>query len=150
MQKAENFDSEFTADRFKMNLYKDWKDKTIYTIEGPVTDGIRHNIIITIDNDAKYDSVIDYAEWQIRILEDNLKGCILLKKGTTYLHNGSPAYEAVFKWLPTDQLRLYQHQIFILIDGIGYQLTSSFTKKSRKMIGPQVLRMMLSFTPLKK
>ncbi|MFH1197543.1 MAG: DcrB-related protein [bacterium] len=144
------FDSQYYGNQFTIDLYKDWKDKTIYTIAGPVSDGIQHNIIITVDYEAKYNSVVDFAEWQIKTLEDNLKGCLLLKKGNKILLNKMPAYEAIFRWYPTDKLRLYQHQIYILHETIGFQLTASFTKKTRKMFGPPVERMMLSFNPQKK
>jgi hypothetical protein len=112
-----------------------------------VTNGIQHNIIITIDHEIQFDSVEAYAEWQISALEDELKGCRLLKKGKLQLINELPAYEAVFRWYPTDELRIYQQQIFVLVNSIGYKLTASFTKKTRKTLGPQVERMMLSFNP---
>lgn len=146
----ENFSSQFQGNCFTLNLYNEWKDKTIYTVSGPVSDGIQHNIIVTVDYEAKYDSVVDFAEWQIKTLEDNLKGCLLLKKGNKVLQNRMPAYEAIFRWYPTDKLKLYQHQIYILHETTGFQLTSSFTKKTRKMFGPAVERMMLSFNPLRK
>jgi hypothetical protein len=44
------------GDRFALRLYDGWKDKTIYTIAGPVTDGIQHNIIITVHPDVPMDN----------------------------------------------------------------------------------------------
>ena len=81
-------------------------------------------------------------------MENELKGCRLLKQGKTQLANGLPAYEAIFSWYPTDDLRVYQHQIFVLHEKRGYKLTATFTKKTRKTIGPLVERMMLSFNPV--
>jgi len=138
---------EYLSNNFTLKLYNDWEDKTIFTLTGPVTDGIQHNIIVTREKDIQSDSVVDYAEWQIRGLEEELKSCLLLKKGKRTLQNGMPAYEAIFKWYPTDELRIYQHQIYVLHNSIGYKLTASFTKKTRKIFGPQVERMMLSFNP---
>ena len=72
----------------------------------------------------------------------------LLKKGNKTLTNGMPAYEAIFRWYPSEDLRIYQHQIFVLHKNNGYKLTTSFTKKTRKILGPQVERIMLSFNPI--
>jgi hypothetical protein len=94
-----------------------------------------------------FDNVIDYADWQIKTLEEELKGCTLMKRGETKLINGTDAYEAIFSWYPLDDFRIYQHQIYILIDKTAYKLTASFTKKTRQTIGPSIIRMMLSFNP---
>ena len=128
-------------------MLEDWQDKTIYTLAGPVTDGIQHNVIINVDPDLPFENLIDYAEWQIKTLEEELKGCTLLKKDETKLTNGMDAYEAIFSWFPTDDIKIYQHQIFVLVEKTAYKLTASFTKKTRQTLGPQVLRMMLSFDP---
>jgi len=76
-----------------------------------------------------------------------LKSCTFLKKGETKLDNGMEAYEAIFSWFPVEDVKIYQHQIYILVDSTAYKLTASFTKKTRQTLGPQVERMMLSFNP---
>ncbi len=137
----------FQGNGFIINQLEDWEDKTIYTITGPVIDGIQHNVIINVDREMIFDNVGEYADWQIKTLEEELKGCTLLKRGETKLTNGTDAYEAIFSWYPLDDFRIYQHQIYILIDKIAYKLTASFTKKTRQTIGPSIVRMMLSFNP---
>ncbi len=137
----------FSANEFTINMLEDWEDKTIYTLTGPVTDGIQHNLIITMDKENPFDTLKEYAEWHIKTMETDLKGCTLLKKGETNLTNGTDAYEAVFSWYPQDEVKIYQHQIFVLFEKTVFKLTASFTKKTRQTIGPQVLRMMLSFNP---
>ena len=139
----------FQGNGFTIKQLADWQDKTIYTLTGPVTDGIQHNVIINIDKDVPFDSLSDFAEFQIKTLEQELKGCMLLKRGTTKLDNGTEAYEAIFKWYPVNDFRIYQHQIYILIEKTAYKLTASFSKKTRQTLGPQVERMMLSFNPEK-
>lgn len=146
-KKVEDKTKPYNADQFSLSMLEDWQDKTIFTLTGPVTDGIQHNVIINIDPDCQFDNVIEYAEWQIKTLEDELKGCILLKEGELKLDDGSDAYEAIFSWYPTDDLRIYQHQIYTLKDKTAYKMTASFTKKTRQTIGPSVVRMMLSFKP---
>ena len=143
-------DIPYRGDLFSMRLYDDWQDKTIYTIAGPVTDGIQHNIIINLNPDVETDSLRDYADWNIASLTNELKGCRLLLQTPITLANGLPAYKAIFCWFPTDELRIYQEQIYVLVGTTGYNLTASFTKKTRKTLGPQVERMMLSFNPINR
>lgn len=140
----------YQGNGFTLSQLEDWEDKTIYTLTGPVTDGIQHNVIINVDKETKYETLEEFAEWQIKSLEEELKGCTLLKKGETKLTNGTPAYEAIFSWYPTDELRIYQHQIFTIIENVAFKMTASFTKKTRQTIGPAVVRMMLSLNPSAK
>jgi hypothetical protein len=137
----------FQANDFTINIYEDWQDKTIYTLTGPVTDGIQHNIVVHIDPDVEVDSLSEYVDWQVTTLEEQLKSCRLLLKEEIKLNNGMPAYRAIFSWYPHDELRIFQEQIFLIADTTAYKLTASFTKKTRKTIGPQVEQMMLSFDP---
>jgi len=138
----------YHSNGFSLNIYDDWQDKTIYTIAGPVTDGIQHNIIINLNPDVETDNLRDYADWNIAALTGELKGCRLLLQAPITLANGLPAYKAIFCWYPTEELRIYQEQIYVLVGTTGFNLTASFTKKTRKTLGPQVERMMLSFSPV--
>lgn len=140
----------FQGNGFSLEQLEDWKDKTIYTLEGPVTDGIKHNVIVTIDAEPSTEDLTEYSLMQIQTLESELKSYMLLKQGETKLTNGSNAYEVIFSWYPTDDLRIYQHQIYAIDNKKAYKLTATFTKKTRQTIGPAVLRMMLSFSPGKK
>jgi hypothetical protein len=138
----------FRGNQFTLKLFDGWQDKTIYTIAGPVTDGIQHNIIINLNPDVGTDSLRDYADWNIATLSGELKGCRLLYQGPISLANGLPAHKGIFCWFPTEELRIYQEQIYVLVGTTGFNLTASFTKKTRKTLGPQVERMMLSFNPV--
>ncbi len=139
----------YQANTFRIGLPEGWSDKTLYTLTGPVTDGLQHNVMISVGQDVPFTSVREFAEWQISAIEQELKGCRLLKKGNAKLANGLPAYQAILTWCPADGLKVYQEQIFVLAEGLGYMLTATFSKKTRKTLGPQVERMMLSFEPLK-
>ncbi len=80
-------------------------------------------------------------------LEAQLQGCRVLKRDQVALDNGLPAYRAIFVWRPAEDQRLYQEQLYVLHQQTGYTLTATFTKKTRKTLGSQVERIMLSFTP---
>ncbi len=141
----------YQGNGFTLDQLEEWNDKTIYTLAGPVTDGIQHNVIITVDKEPSEDNLSDYADLNIKTLEKELKSCLLLKRGEIKLKNGTDAYEAIFSWHPTDDLKIFQHQIYVFDDKTAYNLTASFTKKTRQTIGPEVLRMMLSINfPPKK
>lgn len=136
----------FQGNGFTLNQLDDWEDKTLYTLLGPVTDGIQHNVIIDVERDAPFDTLEEYADWHIKTLETELKSCMLLKRGEIKLTNGTEAYEAIFSWYPTDDIRIYQQQIFVLVEKTAYKMTASYTKKTRKTLGPAIERMMLSLS----
>jgi hypothetical protein len=140
----------YQGNSFTINQPEGWVDKTVYTITGTMEDGIQHNILITIEEDVEFDSVADYADFHITAMEEELKGYIVLKREETSLDNGLPAYRAIYRWYPTDEMCIYQEQMFVLADGTAYKLTTTFTKKTRKTLGPQVERILMSFQPGKK
>jgi hypothetical protein len=139
----------YQANTFAMQCLDQWQDKTVYTLAGPVTDGMQHSVTITVGENVPFTSVREFAEWQIAATEQRLQSCQLLKKGNITLANGTPAFQAIFTWIPAAGLKLYHDQIFVLLEGTAYTLTATFSRNSRKTLGPQVERMMLSFEPLK-
>lgn len=139
----------YQAHSFTFTCLDQWQDRTVYTFAGPVIDGMQHNLTIAFGQAVPFASVREFAEWQIGVTEQEIKGCRLLKKGNISLASGTPAFQAIFSWCPTDNLKVYQEQIFVLSEGTAYTLTATFSRKSRKTLGPHVERMMLSFEPLK-
>jgi hypothetical protein len=137
----------YRGNSFTLNLFDGWHDETLYSIYGPVTDGIQHNIIIVMNRDVTASALVDYADWNIASVEGELKGCRVLKREEIKLLNGMPAYRAIFRWYPNEKMRIFQEQIYVLVGTTGYKLTASFSKKTRKTLGPSVEQMMLSFTP---
>jgi hypothetical protein len=133
-----------------INQPEGWVDKTVYTLTGPLEDGIQHNILVTIEEDVEFDSAAEYADFHITAMEEELKGYTVLKREEISLANGLPAYRAIFRWYPTDEMCIYQEQVFVLADGTAYKLTTTFTKKTRKTLGPQVERILMSFQPDRK
>ena len=141
--------TKYQANAFSITLPDGWTDKTVFTLAGPVTDGMQHNVTITVGQESRSPPCVNSPSGRSPRRNKSCKGCRLLKKGNIALANGTAAYQAIFVWFPTDGLKVYQEQIFVLFEGTAYTLTATFSKKTRKTLGPQVERMMLSFEPLK-
>lgn len=137
----------YLGNGFTIDQPDGWQDKTVYTLGGPVEDGIQHNVVINVGHDVDIDSVEELADLQIASLEMQLQGFRILKRGEITLSNGQEAYEAIFRWEPTDVRRLYQRQIYVLAGKTAYTLTSTFSKRTRKTRGPEVDRILMSFRP---
>lgn len=139
----------YRADAFRLIVPAEgWTDGSVYTLTGPTTDGIQHNITVNVEHEPEADSLDEFAEQQVASLEPQLDDCHVLMEDRVELDSEEPAHRAIFVWYPKDDLRLYQEQLYVLHDGRGYTLTASFTRKTRKQFGPEVERMMLSFNPL--
>jgi hypothetical protein len=141
----------YRADAFRLPLPEGgWRDGSVYTLTGPTIDGVTHNIAVNMDDEVEADSVYDFAAQEIALLEPQLEDFRLLVDDPIELNCGEPAYRAIFCWYPEDDLKLYQEQIYVLPDERGYTLTASFTRNTRKQLGAEVERMMLSFTPIEE
>ncbi len=137
----------YRAHRFSLTLPDAWKDQTVYVLAGPLTEGLQHNITVNIDPEAPFDALQDYADVHVQALETGLQGVRVLKKDRVELNNGLPAYRVLYTWTPTDNHSVFQEQLFVLHQGTGYRLTATFSRKTRKTLGPDIERVMLSFVP---
>ena len=135
----------YQGNGFTIKQPEGWQDKTIHTLLGPIKSDVQHNIIITVEENVTCNSVSDYADIQITALEQQLMGCHLLKREEITLANGKPAYKVIFRWDPSDQFPIYQEQVFVLNDGKAYKITTSFSRKTRKTMGPEIDRIIMSF-----
>jgi hypothetical protein len=132
--------------RFKLNVPPGWEDRSYYRYEGPLEDGVQHNIIVTIENNIEIADLQQYAELNIKAVETELQGYHELKRGPVMMSNDVPAFELVYKWSPVEERLVYQRVIYILIDNTGYMLTATFSKKTWKTLGPAVDKILRSFS----
>lgn len=130
---------------FSLNLPGGWKDQSVYRFVGPEEDGVQHNLMITVEPDVAFTDVNRYAENNIQAVEGSLQGYHELKRGTVMLDSGKPAYEIVYKWSPLKERTVYQRVLYHLEGTTGYTLTASFSKKTWKIKGPQIDRILRSF-----
>jgi hypothetical protein len=140
--------SEYTVlnNRFMLKIPPDWEDKTVYAFEGPEEDGIKHNIIVTIENNVDIPGLVQYAEMGINTVAKELQGYQELKRGQLKLDNQLSAYEVVYKWNPVNGREIYQRVIYLLYKNTGYLLTATFSKKTWKTKGPEVHKILMSFS----
>lgn len=125
-----------------------WADQSAYVFAGPVSDGLQHNITVTLDPDLPDGLTLDaYADLQLDSIRGELRGCHLLLHDALQLDCGIPAHRAVFRWEPSDAVRVYQEQLYVLAGRMGYKLTATYTRKTRKTLGPVIERIMKSFVP---
>ena len=80
--------------RFSMKFPPGWEDRSYYRFEGPVEDGIKHSIIVTIEKNVDVPNLEQYADLNIKAVEKELQGYQQLKRGPVtlepHLHH-SPA-----------------------------------------------------------
>lgn len=151
VQKSENIKqvpSGYTIlnNKFSLRIPETWEDKSVYTFEGPEEDGIRHNIWITIENNVDVPDLERYAGVNIQATETALQGYRELKRGPLTLNNRQPAYELVYRWSPVGDREVYQRVMYVLHNKTGYILTATFSKKTWKILGSEVDKIMKSFT----
>ena len=144
--KRQSRDHTVLNNRFVLNIPADWTDKSIYKFDGPQEDGIKHNILVTIENQVDIPDLERYADMQIKAVETELQGYHELKRGQIFLNNRLPAYELVYKWCPVEEMEVYQRAIYILHKETGYILTATFSKKTWKTKGAEIDKILKSFT----
>ena len=132
--------------KFSIKIPEDWKDRSCYKFEGPVEDGVMHNIIVTIENNVEVQNLQQYADLNIKAVEKELQGYHELKRGPVILSSRLPAYELVYKWYPMEDREVYQRVIYVLHKETGYILTATFSKKTWKTKGAEIDKILKSFT----
>ena len=138
----------YTGNNFFLRLSSDWTEKTVYTFEGPEEDDLLHTVTLTHGKLSPGIALQEFSDFQVRTMEQEVKGCRLLKREGFRLGDGRKAHKAAFVWYPTEEREIYQHHVYVVHEQKGYTLAANFTKKTRKTIGLAILRMMESFSLL--
>lgn len=131
--------------KFAMKFTPGWEDRSYYRFEGPVEDGIKHTILVSIENNVEVPNLEQYADLNMKAIAAELQGYQELKLGRVTLDSRVPAYELVYKWTPIKDRQVYQRVIYILLNKTGYILTATFSKKTWKMLGSEINKILMSF-----
>lgn len=138
-----------TNNQFTLNIPEGWTDTTIFTFQGPHDSGVQHNLVLVIDPAVEKDiEVATYAKQQLENSKQVLPGFEMINEQEKTIIPDIPAYEIVYKYIPADEVIIFQKQVFMIIDGKGYSFTSSFSKKTLKTIANEVDEIIASFVPI--
>lgn len=133
---------------FSLTLPEGWIDNTVFTYQGLQESGVQHNLVLVIDPAVEKDiGVTTYAKQQIENSKLALPGFEMINEEEKTIPSSIPAYEIVYKYIPSDDVVIFQKQVFMIIDGKGYSFTSSFSKKTLKTIAHEVDEIINSFIP---
>ena len=132
---------------FKLDIPPGWLDQTVYTYKGPDDSGIQHNLVLMIDSESQPGDLLVYAKQRIQTLTQTLSGFELLNEQPKKLKSGFDVYEVIYKWIPTEGKVIFQKQVYLIANGIVYNFTASFSKKTIKTIGTDVDAIIESFKP---
>lgn len=117
----------------------EWKETTIHTFEGPFDSGVQHNIVLMIDPKVPKDiSLKDYAKDQCESAATQLPGFEYVNQKERTMLSGIPAYEITYKYIPTDDVILFQKQWYMVIGKKMYIFTSTFNKKTLNTIANDI------------
>ncbi|UCC44002.1 MAG: DcrB-related protein [Candidatus Zixiibacteriota bacterium] len=132
---------------FKVDLPMGWEDQTVYVFNGPDQDGMQHSIMITIDRQLRHETIASFAREKTDPLVDGLQGVDVLKDEETTIPGGNPAWEFVYKWVPSEDSLIMQKYVFVIKDNMGFAISAKFSRKSYKTVGLQLPKIIESLLP---
>ena len=135
---------------FQLDFPDAWKETTVYTFEGPYDSGVQHNLAVVVDPFILKDMTVEeYARRQIEGPRSVMPGFDLVSEKEKKLPDGTPVYEIVYRYVPAENVELFQKQMFIKRDGKAFVFTATFTKKTLATVGSEVDKIIASFKMLK-
>ena len=132
---------------FGADLPIGWRNQTVYHFRGPEIDGMPHTLVVTVDRELQEPDIGRFAQRQTDPIKQNLQGLEILKDEATTIAGGNETYEFVYKWIPGEDVRLYQKYVFVFKDGMGFTISSSFNKRSFKMLAVQMKELIENILP---
>jgi hypothetical protein len=122
-----------------------WKETTVYTFEGPHDGGVQHNLVLTVDPNVTNDIALkDYAKGQFDATTRLLPGFEFIGEKEKKMPSGEPIYEITYKYIPADEVVLFQKQWYLFVDKKAFIFTSTFSKKTLNTIANDVIQIIAS------
>lgn len=137
---------------FSKNLPEGWQDQSVFTFQGPDEDDNSHFLTLVVDRGAGDVELEEFAEERIDMELEALPDMVVLNSGVKSLAGGQQVYNVTYKWIGPDEKVVIRRQAFAVNDGSGFVLSINFTKRSVKLLGSQVDRIIESLVtgqPLK-
>ena len=124
-----------TNNLFQLTFPDGWRETTVYTFEGPHDSGVQHNLVLLVDPFlSKSVSLKEYAQAQLSGPRQVMPGFEMLGEIEKQLPDGTPAFEIVYKYVPAENVILYQKQVYFFKQGKAFVFTGTFSKKTLKTI----------------
>jgi len=133
--------------RFQFDLPSGWEDQTVYFFRGPKVDEREHRLMLTIDRHLQESDVTAFARRRTRPIIDSLQGLEVLKDEETSRPGCYPSWEFVYRWIPSEEVKIYKKYVFVLRGGYGFSFEIEFSKMSYKMLGEQVKKVIEDLLP---
>jgi hypothetical protein len=135
-------------DQFRVDLPDGWEDRTVHCFMGPENSGVQHMLHLVVDRNVDTDDVTEYARDRIDQIIETMPAAEILKEEEKTVADGTPAYEAIYKWVPPEGHVTFQKLVYIIRDGVAYAFSANFSKKTIKTIGVEVDQIISSFQPV--
>jgi len=117
-----------------------WKETTVHTFEGPHDSGVQHNLVLTIDKNLPKDVDLKvYAKAQHEATTRLLPGYEFIEEKEKKMPSGDPIYEITYKYIPADEVVLFQKQWYMFIKEKAFIFTSTFSKKTLNTLANEVM-----------
>jgi hypothetical protein len=135
---------------FQVTFPDEWKETTVFTFEGPHDSGVQHNLVLVVDPFVSKDMELhEYAQQQLAGPKTVMPGFELINEQEKRMSDGTIAYEIVYKYIPAENVILYQKQIYQFRDKKALVFTATFSKKTLATLGPVFDNVIASFRMLK-
>jgi len=125
---------------FLVSLPDGWQDQTAYSIAGPEAFGRAHIITIIVDRNPGTHEVSEFAKGRTASMAEEMGHPDILKDEPMTMPRGAEGYEFVFRWMPSEGIRIYRRYLFRIIDDVGYTLQCDFSKRTLKTLGLEMLQ----------
>ena len=122
---------------FNIELPDGWEDQTSYYFRGPEIEDFPHEIIVNVDRHIQTDDIDEYSRDRISPIVQSMNGIEVLKDQEITKAGGNPAYEFIFKWMPSDDIREIHNYLFVIKEQLGFMILIRFSRKSYKMLRNQ-------------
>ncbi len=144
MNKSDMYD---LRNRYKFELPSEWEDQTVYHFRGPRIGNVEHMMRLAVDRNLQHTEIRSFAQEKCDPIKNQMSDVEVLKDKEVTIDSGNPAWEFVYKWVPSDDIASIHKYIFVISEKIGFTFYCEFTKKSFKMLGDHVRQVVESAVP---
>ncbi|MCP4684484.1 MAG: hypothetical protein GY867_03450 [bacterium] len=123
---------------FSKNLPDGWEDRSVFTFQGPESDGVAHFLILLVDRGAGDSELEEYAEEHIDMELEAMPDMKVLTGGVKTLPGEKQIYHVTYKMIAADDSVVIRRQVYSVEGGSGFVFSINFTKRSVKLLGNQV------------